>query len=92
VRKKVIMMSGPYFILECGHGSPVVITDNMNLSKTLERWHRGTLYRDCSRCEIVSKTRMGEVDRLTEAEQAKYDEASVRMTGGAIKSDTQTVI
>ena len=53
MKRKAIMYidESRYFILECGHTSPLFISKDVNVSRQLHRLHTGTLYRECGKCQ-----------------------------------------
>jgi len=43
------------FTLECGHTSPLMVMPDVNIIKTMERFYKKSLWRDCRHCEILVK-------------------------------------
>jgi len=62
MKRKAIMYNdeGKYFVLECGHASPLFIHKNVDVNRAFRRLVDGTLFRDCSLCQVKENKKMVE--------------------------------
>jgi hypothetical protein len=67
MRRKVVMLHDGHFVIECGHPSPVYVWPNVNILRSVQKMHRGHLYRDCPECS----RRLSATKRQELQEQAK---------------------